>query len=96
MWNSSRSLWLGDLLPRLVGAAGTFSEEVCRTCRTCRTCNTCITCVTCIIRVHCIAVSARTSKGEMFGGRFLFPIGAACFNSVRRFVPKHKRAGQAP
>jgi len=27
MWNSSRLLWLGNLLSLLVGAAGTFSEE---------------------------------------------------------------------
>lgn len=27
MWNSSRSLWLGNLLSCLTGAAGTFSEE---------------------------------------------------------------------
>ncbi len=29
MWSFSRSFWLGNLLPQLAGAAGTFSEERC-------------------------------------------------------------------
>ncbi len=27
MWSFSRSFWLGNLLPPLAGAAGTFTEE---------------------------------------------------------------------